>query len=166
MISICYESSGGKRMIKLTRLTDYSVVVMTHLAFSPERVHAATDVAEEIRLPLPTVSKILGSMARAGLLKSHRGLNGGFSLARPLSEISVGEIISAVEGPIAITDCLDDGPSDCSLEALCPTRFYWQKINDAIKKALDAVSLEDLVQRPQFPVFPEMTRRLGDPAGE
>jgi FeS assembly SUF system regulator len=138
-------------MIRLTRLADYGVVVMTHIAYHPETVHAAADVAEDIRLPLPTVSKILGAMGRAGLLTSHRGLKGGFALSRPAAEITMGEIISALDGPIAITDCLDDGGGDCSLEALCPTRGHWQKINGAIKKALDEVSLEDLVQPVSFP---------------
>lgn len=133
-------------MIRLTRLADYGVLVMTHIAARPESVHAAADVADEIRLPPPTVSKILGAMARGGLLQSHRGLKGGFSLARPAEDITVGEIISAVDGPIALTDCLDDGTSDCALESLCPTRGHWQKINGAIKKALDEVSLADLMQ--------------------
>ena len=137
-------------MIRLTRLADYGVVVMTHIAYRPENVHAAAEVAEVVNLPLPTVSKILGAMARGGLLESHRGLKGGFSLARPAACITVGEIISAVDGPIALTDCLDDGSSDCALESLCPTRGHWQKINGAIKKALDEVSLGDLVQPPQF----------------
>jgi FeS assembly SUF system regulator len=140
-------------MIRLTKLADYGVVVMTHIAYQPDAVHAATDVAEDIHLPSPTVSKILGAMARAGLLTSHRGLNGGFQLARPATEITVGEIISAVEGPIAITDCLGDDGGDCSLEALCPTRGHWQKINGAIKKALDEVTLDDLVQPAQFPAL-------------
>jgi len=138
-------------MIRLTRLADYGVVVMTHIAYQPDAVHAAADVAEEIHLPLPTVSKILGAMGRAGLLTSHRGLKGGFALSRPACEITMGEIISALEGPIAITDCLDGGGSDCSLEALCPTRGHWQKINSAIKKALDEVTLDDLVQPTRFP---------------
>lgn len=133
-------------MIRLTRLADYGVLVMTHIAGRPESVHAAADVAEEIHLPAPTVSKILGAMARGGLLESHRGLKGGFSLARPAEEITVGEIISAVDGPIALTECLDDGSGDCALESLCPTRAHWQKINGAIKKALDEVTLADLMQ--------------------
>lgn len=153
-------------MIRLTRLADYGVVVMTHIAYQPDAVHAAADVAEDIHLPPPTVSKILGAMARAGLLTSHRGLKGGFSLSRPAADITMGEIISALEGPIAITDCLDNGGGDCSLESLCPTRGHWQKINGAIKKALDDVSLEDLVQPAQFPPMAGRAHVAAGPGSE
>lgn len=138
-------------MIRLTRLADYGVMVMTHLAMHPQSVHAAADVAEEMHLPLPTVSKILGAAARGGLVESRRGLKGGFALARAPESITVAEIVSALEGPIAITDCLDETTADCNLESLCPTRGHWQKINAAIKKALDDVTLNDLTQTPVFP---------------
>lgn len=147
-------------MIRMTRLADYSVMVMTRLAYTPDETATATDIARDTGLPFPTASKIMGAMARAGLLTSHRGLKGGFSLARSPAEITAGDIISAVEGPIAVTECIDDSPGDCNLESLCPTRGHWQRINEAIKTALDRVTLDDLAQPIVFPT-PEKLSKSG-----
>ena len=95
-------------MIRITKQTDYGIVLLTHLAANPERQYTAPELAAEARLPLPMVSKILKLLARDGLLASHRGVKGGYSLARPAEEISMAEIIAALEGPIAITECVSD----------------------------------------------------------
>jgi FeS assembly SUF system regulator len=132
-------------MIRLTRLADYAVVLMSHLAYHPDELYNATDTAEATGLPMPTVSKILGLMAKGGLLTSHRGLNGGFTLARPPAEISVADVVCLVDGPIALTECVDDAASDCSFELACPARGPWHKINAAVKHALEGVTLADIV---------------------
>ena len=93
-------------MIRITKQTDYGIVLLTHLAAHPDRHFNAPELAAEARLPLPMVSKILKLLAREGLLASHRGVKGGYSLARPAEEISMAEIIAALEGPIAITECV------------------------------------------------------------
>lgn len=146
-------------MIRLSRLADYAVVIMTHMAITPERVHNALDVAAATNLPTPTVSKILAILARHDLLASHRGAKGGYALAADSHGISVAAIIAAMEGPIALTHCIEHGPGSCDVESVCPSRFSWQRINGAVHDALQAVSLADLVP-PAFAPTPAIAARL------
>ncbi len=132
-------------MIRITKQTDYGIVLLTHLAAFPERQFNAPELAAEAHLPLPMVSKILKLLAREGLLTSHRGVKGGYGLARQAEEISMAEIIAALEGPIAITECISV-ESDCSHEALCPVRSNWQRINDAVRAALMGISLSEMAR--------------------
>ena len=134
---------GAPRMIRLSRLADYGVVLMTHVATGSERPQTAAAAAAATRIPEPTASKILKLLARAGLLESQRGINGGFALARAPGDITVAEIVTAVDGPIALTECQEiDGA--CSFEEFCPTRGNWRKINTAVHHALDEISLADM----------------------
>lgn len=130
-------------MIRITKQTDYGIVLLTHLAANPDRQYAAPELAGEARLPLPMASKILKLLARDGLLASHRGVKGGYSLARPAEEISMAEIIAALEGPIAITECVSV-ESDCTHEALCPVRSNWRRINEAVRAALEGITLAEM----------------------
>ena len=131
-------------MIRLSRLTDYGIVLMVNLAQSEEDVcHNARGVAAGARLPAPVVSKILKTLARAGLLTSHRGSKGGYSLARPAAEITVPEMIEVLEGPIRLTECAQH-PGACAQEANCLVREPWQHINAAIHDALARITLADL----------------------
>ncbi len=132
-------------MIRLSRLADYGVVLMSHIAAGPDRLCAAHAAAAATRIPEPTVSKILKALSRNGLLDSHRGVNGGYALARAPAEISVTDIIGAVDGPIAMTECLDADGGACRIETFCPTRTIWQKINAAVRRALDGISLADMI---------------------
>jgi len=134
----------GTIVIRLTRLADYAVLLMSHLAERPEHVFNAAELAAASSLPAPTVRKILGLMSRGGLLLSHRGQAGGFSLAREAAHITVGDIVCLVDGPVALTECIQDRPGHCDLEARCRVRGYWQKINGAVQRALTEVSLADL----------------------
>ena len=137
-------------MIRLTKQTDYGIVLLTRMAGEPDRLFNATELAAETRLPQPTVSKILKILGRAGLLDSHRGVKGGYTLAREPGAITVTEVIGALEGPIGITECIDDTPGECSHEARCPVRGNWQRINEAIRQALDGINLAEMAQ-PQAP---------------
>jgi FeS assembly SUF system regulator len=130
-------------MIRITKQTDYGIVLLTHMAGRPERQYNAPDLSGETRLPLPMVSKILKLLAREGVLASHRGVKGGYSLARPADEISMADIIAALEGPIAITECVSV-ESDCSHEPVCPVRSNWQRINEAVREALEGITLAEL----------------------
>lgn len=134
-------------MIRITKQTDYGIVLLTHLAAHPDRPYNAPELSAEARLPLPMVSKILKLLARDGLLTSHRGVKGGYSLSRPAGEISMAEIIASLEGPIAITECISVD-SDCTHEALCPVRSNWQRINQAVRAALEGITLAEMA-RPQ-----------------
>ena len=131
-------------MIRISRLTDYGIVLMSYMAAQPHRVHNAAEAAAGAHLPLPTASKLLRVLAREGLLASHRGVKGGYILARAPEQISVASIIRAVEGPIALTVCAVDPSGDCELELICPVRAPWQKINQAIRQALEGISLAEM----------------------
>lgn len=131
-------------MIRITKQTDYGIVLMTHLAADPERLYNAPDLATETGLPLPMVSKILKLLTRDGLLVSHRGVKGGYSLARPPARVTVDEIITALEGPVAITECIEHSPGECEHEKLCPTRGNWQLINQAVRQALERITLAEM----------------------
>lgn len=143
-------------MIRLSRMSDYGIVLMTHLAgLGDSGPHNAREVASASGLPLPMVSKILKSLARQGLLESHRGAKGGYGLARPPEQISAAQMISALEGPIGLTECTVH-PGACEQEASCHVREPWQRINSVVRKALAEVSLADLAQpgRSHTDLFP------------
>ncbi len=137
-------------MIRLSRLADYGVVLAGFMAGSPARFHNAFDLAEATQLPAPTVSKILAALGRGGVLVSHRGAKGGYRLAKPPAEISVADIVSALDGPISLTLCAERSGSNCDVESICPNRRGWRKINAGIRKALEDVSLAEMAGPPMF----------------
>lgn len=137
-------------MIRLSKLSDYAVLLMSRMAHAPGAVHNAVDLAQGTGVPTPTVSKLLATLTRGGLLTSARGAKGGYTLARPARDITVAAIISAIDGPIAITSCLEH-PGSCGVETLCSSRSGWATINRAISGALEGVSLADLAAPIQFP---------------
>jgi FeS assembly SUF system regulator len=132
-------------VLRISKLTDYGTVVLAHLATVYGTVVSAADVAGATGLALPTVSKLLKSLARAGLVNSTRGANGGYQLARAPREISAADVIDALEGPVSITEC-SSHDSHCEHEGVCSVGGTWQRINVAIRRALDDVSLVDLVR--------------------
>lgn len=132
-------------MLRMSKLTDYGTVVMTYLAAEPGRWHTAAEIAGQIHVAAPTVSKILKTLARHGLVQSHRGVKGGYNLARPASQITMAEVISAMEGPFGLTEC-SSNPGLCVQEASCSVRANWQKVNQAIRRALEGVTLAEMVQ--------------------
>lgn len=132
-------------MLRMSKLTDYGIVVMTHLASEPERPHTAAELALETQMNQPTVSKILKVLTREGLLASYRGAKGGYRLVRSAGEITMAEIIDALEGPIAITECSSQA-GICDQESHCSVRTNWQWINHIIHKALDGVTLAEMAQ--------------------
>ena len=141
-------------MIRLSRLADYGIVLMGQMAARPAAVHTAMGLSEDTQLPMPTVAKLLGRLTQGGLLISHRGARGGYELARPPAQISVADVVTAVDGPIALTQCLEHGPVPCEVERLCPTRHGWNRLNDAVKRALAEVSVAELAT-PALPRPPE-----------
>jgi FeS assembly SUF system regulator len=136
-------------MIRMSRLSDYGIVLMAHLAgLGGAQPHNAREVAAEANLPLPVVSKLLKALAREGLLLSHRGARGGYTLARRPEQISAAEMITALEGPIGLTECTVH-PGSCTQEPSCHVREPWQRINAVVREALGEVSLADLAQPPR-----------------
>ncbi len=132
-------------MLRISRLTDYGTLVLAHLSAESGRHVSAADVASAMGIAVPTVSKLLKLLAKAGLVTSTRGAQGGYQLARDASAISAADIIDALEGPVYITECSADD-SQCDLEDVCNVGGAWQRINVAIRRALDDVSLEDLLR--------------------
>ena len=131
--------------MRLSHLADYAVVLMTAAARRPagERL-SATELSADTGVPLPTTQKLMGSLASAGLLTSARGAGGGFALARPATEISLADIVEAVEGPIALTMCSDSNNHECILDAHCRVKPHIGVVGNAVRGALNAVSLEQL----------------------
>ena len=132
-------------MLRISKLTDYGTVLLAHLAANQPNVCSAADVAGATGIALPTVSKLLKSMAKAGLVTSTRGANGGYELARSPRDISAADVIDALEGPVSITEC-SSSDSLCEHEDVCSVGDAWQRINVAIRRALDDVTLSDLLR--------------------
>ncbi len=134
-------------MLRMSKLTDYGLVLLTHMARpgAPD-VLTAHELAEASKVPLPTVSKLLKELSRAGIVISHRGRRGGYTLARPAEQISVAAVIEALEGPVALTECsFTDG--NCSLEPVCPAKGHWGPISRAIQRTLARLPLSALGPR-------------------
>ncbi len=132
-------------MLRVTKLADYGIIMLTYFATHPESTYNARDIANQVRLPLPVASKVLKMLSKAGLLTSQRGTKGGYALSRPAHEITVASIIRAFEGPIAVTAC-SDITGYCDLETGCPIRTNWHQINQAIHSALEKITLAQMTQ--------------------
>ena len=130
--------------MRLSHLADYAVVLMTAAARYPAGARlSATELAADTGVPLPTTQKLMGQLAACGLLTSMRGAGGGFALARPAQEITLADIVEAVEGPIAMSAC-SDGKFDCALDAHCRVKPHMGIVGHAVRGALGAVSLTTL----------------------
>lgn len=127
-------------MIRMSKLTDYAIVLLAHLARS-ERTLTAQELAGRSRVPLPTVSKLCKELSRAGIVVSHRGRHGGYALSRGPDAISVAEIVEALEGPIALTECGTPGGEPCGIEPFCVAKATWDPVSRAIHGALQQLPL-------------------------
>lgn len=132
-------------MLRISKLTDYGTVVLAHLAENPAVVCSAADVSTATGIAPPTVSKLLKSLARAELVISTRGANGGYQLIRDPRDVSAADVIDALEGPVSITEC-SASDSHCDFEQVCSVGSAWKRINLAIRQALQEVSLSDLLK--------------------
>ena len=141
-------------MLRVTRLTDYATVVLTVLAARPGAVLSASDLAEHAGLEVPTVSKLLKPLAQAGLVEGLRGVHGGYRLSRQAADISLIQIVEAMEGPLAMTEC-SQHDSHCGIAHQCGVRANWRLINDVVADALRGISLAEMLQ----PAPPPITRK-------
>lgn len=135
-----------KHMVRISKLTDYGMVIMAFMALEPVRLFQAGEIAEQTAIPKPTVSKLLKLLVRNNLLISHRGANGGYHLSKCPEEITVLDLVSILEGPIAITEC-SLGHAHCPTEARCAIRTPWLHINRVITHALNTVTLSNLANK-------------------
>jgi FeS assembly SUF system regulator len=131
--------------MRLSSLADYAVVMMSASARHCGQAQInAGQLAEETGIPLPTVQKLVSKLSSAGLLRSVRGAGGGFKLARPAAAVSLADIIEAIEGPIAMTACVESGKHDCGLEGNCRVQAHWPMVNNAMRGALANINLTSL----------------------
>ncbi|HUC18861.1 MAG TPA: SUF system Fe-S cluster assembly regulator [Acetobacteraceae bacterium] len=130
-------------MLRLSKLTDYAVVVLVRLA-GGATVQTSPGIATATGIPEPTVAKVLKALAAAGLVTSQRGAHGGYRLSRPLAAVPIAEVIAAIDGPIALTACVDGSATSCEVLGLCPVRGRWDAVNTAIRDALTAITLADM----------------------
>lgn len=142
-------------MLRISRLTDYATVILASLGGGG--LASAAEIALRTRIGLPTVSKLLKELQHAGLVRSLRGARGGYQLARPAAGITAADIIDAVEGPVALTECAN-GAGQCGIEATCQVGHGWQRISLSIRQALRDVSLEELVRRDGAAGVPNLHR--------
>lgn len=132
-------------------MTDYAVVVATQLAARDE-AHSVRELGDLTRIPQPTVSKVLKALAKAGVVKATRGARGGYALAKGPRQTNVAEVIAALEGPIAVTECTDESSDACVHEPSCGVRTNWQRINLAVQRALEAISLAEMAASSPSPL--------------
>ena len=131
-------------MLRVTKLTDYATLVLTVLAAAPGEVLSAAELAERAGLEAPTVAKVLKPLAQAGLVEGFRGANGGYKLARDAADISLVEIVEAMEGPLGMTECSVHA-GQCGIEDSCGVRANWRRINDVVADALRKVTLAEML---------------------
>ncbi len=131
-------------MFKVNKLTDYATVVLIDMAISG-LIRPTQAISENTGIPLPTVAKLMKHLVKSGLVASHRGVRGGYSLSRPADQTTIADVIEAVEGPIALTACVDTSEEHCSYEKLCPASGKWNRVNSAVTGALRDVTLAEMI---------------------
>ncbi len=139
-------------MIRMSKLADYSFILLTQMVSGDYPSWAASDLAEKTGLPGPTVAKIMKLLAKNGVVTAQRGSAGGYTLSGPAMTITVASVIEAIDGPIALTACVDEAEPDCVAHDFCPLHGGWDKVNQAVRQALVGVTLADMI--------PEVTSRL------
>lgn len=152
-------------MLRVSRMTDYAVVILGQMAQAGEAKpigsvgRAATlaitaiELAEATTLPQPTVAKVLKRLSKTGVIRSVRGAAGGYLLEKPADQISMAEIVEAIDGPVALTACVEEAEGDCVVESLCPMRGRWDRLNAAVQTAFQTVSLAEIAAVPTVPDF-------------
>ena len=130
-------------MIRMSKLADYGTVVMAQMAHEPERLQSTAEIAAHTRLPATTVSKVLKLLAKQVLVTAERGKHGGYRLSRQPAQISVAEIIDAVDGPFGLTECAA-GAGLCTLESSCALRSQWRRISQLVRRAIESVTLDQM----------------------
>ncbi len=130
-------------MLRLSKLTDYAVVVLVRLS-QGEVCQTSPGIAVATGVPEPTVAKVLKALATGGLVTSQRGARGGYRLAQSLAEVSVAAVVTAIDGPIALTACVEGSTAGCEAEHCCPVRGRWDPVNIAVREALSAITLADM----------------------
>lgn len=135
-----------RKVIKLSRLTDYAFIILSEMVRAGDERLSATAISESTGVSEPTASKVMKILAKSGVLLSVRGAKGGYVLAAVPEQISVARVVEVMEGPIALTACVEESDDRCAIETSCPLRGRWNPVNMIIQSALEGVSLQDLVE--------------------
>lgn len=131
-------------MIRLSKLTDYAVVVLAAMAREPGIVLSAHCLSDRTAIPEPTVAKVLKLLTRAAVVTSVRGVSGGYRLERPAESLPITDIIAAIDGPIALTACVEGSHENCPLEGVCSVHGRWTKVNNVLQDSLKRITLADM----------------------
>jgi FeS assembly SUF system regulator len=145
MVLYATPNLGGYIMLRISKLTDYATVIMSYLALTPKDVVSAAQIARAVHVSLPTVSKILKILCDGELVISFRGTGGGYQLARPTEKITVAEVVTAIEGKLAMTECCLSEKL-CAIDSLCSIKENWKVINKIILTALAGLTLQDMMR--------------------
>jgi FeS assembly SUF system regulator len=147
-------------MLRISRLTDYGTVILARLASVPQRQFTAAELARLTHVPAATVRKLLKQLHAHSLVESTRGQHGGYRLARAPAQISAAQVLAALEGPVALTEC-SQAQHQCGIESTCGVGRAWQRVNVAIRRALQEITLVELAGLAGTPVrFAALERRL------
>jgi len=132
-------------MLRISKIIDYGTLVLTYMGNEPKKIHSASELAQALGLGQPTVSKVLKLLNQSNIVVSTRGAHGGYSLARPAAEISIAQIIDALDDqPFGLTECVAT-PGACAVEPDCHIRSNWQEISDIVRRTLEDVSVADML---------------------
>ena len=131
-------------MLKITRLADYAVSIISSFSGSEAEMLSSQDIVNKTKIQQATVNKLLAKLVKENLLEPFRGTNGGYKLKRDLSNISIKELVEAIEGPVSLTNCLNKNANDCNLFSVCSTKNAWSFVNTAIKDTLDGIKIKDI----------------------
>ncbi len=131
-------------MLKITRLADYSVSIISSFSGNHNEILTSLDIVKKTKLQQATVNKLLSILVKKEILIAFRGVNGGYKLKKDLANISIKELIEAIEGPVSLTDCLDKNANDCNLFNVCVTKNTWSIVNTAIKNTLEGIKIKDI----------------------
>lgn len=132
-------------MLRLSKLADYAVALLARMG-QEDGLHTAPALSAATGVAEPTVAKVLRILSQAGLVEAQRGARGGHRLTRPIAAINLAEVVVAVDGPIALTACVDGAMGGCEAEGSCPVRGRWDPVNAAVRAALSAVTIADLAR--------------------
>jgi FeS assembly SUF system regulator len=147
-------------MLRISKLTDYATVLLARLAAEPGRLHSAAELAVRTQLKPATVGKLLKQLHQHALVQSSRGQHGGYRLARAPDQITAAQILDALEGPMALTEC-SHHVSQCGIESTCGVGRAWQRVNLAIRRSLQEITLLELAGLGGEPVrFTALERQL------
>ena len=131
-------------MLKITRLADYAVLIISSFIGEENKIISAQQIKKKTRLQIATINKILAILVKKDILIAFRGKKGGYKLKKNLSNISIKELIEAIEGPVSLTECLDKNANDCNLFNICITKNTWSIVNNAIKETLENIKIQDI----------------------